>query len=131
MRLAAALALYVGGSLPMQARITVVDASSCLVTVKPEEAAAAAAADLGQGLLLTPWEQHAQLRYSRKLPDGLQAVDGAGAAAGGAGASAGAAAAAGAAGSSGVRRAAKRPRTAIEAEDGGEEQQQRSYCSIM
>lgn len=115
----------------MQARITAVDASSCLVTVKPEEAAAAAAADLGQGLLLTPWEQHAQLRYSRKLPDGLGAVDGT--AAGGAGASAGAAAAAaaGAAGSSGMRRAAKRPRTAIEDEDGGEEQQQRSYCSIM
>jgi hypothetical protein len=65
------------------------------------------------------WEQHAQLRYSRKLPETLLAEDCAAAAAGGASANAGAAAA-GAAGSSGVRRAAKRPRTAAEAEDGGE-----------
>lgn len=106
------------------------DASSCLVTVRPEEAGAAAAANPGEGLLLTPWEQHAQVRYSRKLPEGVEAAVDDAAAAAGAGGGTGDAAA----GSSKARRGAKRARIALAADGGDEEQQpqqQRSSCSIM
>jgi hypothetical protein len=110
----------------LQPSVTLVDSSSCLVTFKTEEAAAApaAVAELAMDLRLTPWGEYAAARYSRRLPDGAEADGAAGAdvAAGGSGDGV----AAGAARSS---RAAKRPRAAMEA-DAGTEQPQRS-CTIM
>lgn len=114
------------------------DSSSCLVTVKPEfaGAAAAAVAEMGSGLLLTPWQEYATARYSRKLPEEQQEAPPASAAAAmdvdgvdGAGATEAAAATTPGGSSKGV----KRPRVAMEqeaADDGGRQAPQRS-CSIM
>lgn len=109
-------------------RVTPVDSSSCLVTFKPEEAAAvpAALAEAGLGLRLTPWADWAAVRYSRRLPEGAEGGE----------AAAGMEAGGGAGGGKGyvsarAGRAAKRPRTAMEADAGGSEQPQQRSCAIM
>jgi hypothetical protein len=111
-----------------------VDSSSCLVTFqRPEDAAAAAVADLGLELLLTPWKDYAAAKYSCRLPEELDGATAMDVAPPGTAAAGPAAAAAGRGGAGSSRRPAKRPRVAMEAEGPSEEaqQQQRSSCSIM
>jgi hypothetical protein len=88
----------------------------------------AALAEAGLGLRLTPWADWAAVRYSRRLPaEGAE---------GGEAAAVGMEAGGGAGGGKGdvsarAGRAAKRRRTAMEADAGGSEQPQQRSCAIM